>query len=372
MGVVLCCIAALANVAAAAADPIGMICTCTKVSDSELRIDCVTDFFENLYYYYVYSDGSIEPIAPENNIIDHTFTGVSLSSFPLEVSVYVYADEWGTQLQYQRDEPITCCELFAPEIDLSEGGSTIADGATHDVGGNPVGNDSLVFVVDNTAGAGPLTVSSVAATGLTNCSDFAVDTTLPLIVAEGAASTLRVSFAIDRPGAFAFDLTVVNNDLDEDPYDVHISGNGLTPLQATQAENALQVIPNGAGGQGAFLDRFAPVDEAGEPLLLGSCSLSGIYEVGETISGAALICDPSFEPQCTLWLHLFLYAVDLDTRPETLTLVTHWVEHFDREQGTYVFDLDTTGVAEGIYDLYISIPGGPGEVLRIQLISATN
>ena len=115
----------------------------------------------------------------------------------------------------------------APEIDVQRpAGTSIADGGTDNVGNKAVGTVNLTYTIDNTAGTAQLSVTGVTPSNLTNCSNFVVGTALPLNVAAGSTATLDVSFDVDANGAFSLDMDIANNDADENPYDIAITGTG--------------------------------------------------------------------------------------------------------------------------------------------------
>ena len=116
-----------------------------------------------------------------------------------------------------------------PEIDVQRpAGTSIADGGTDYVGYQSVGAVNPVYTIDNTAGTGQLIVTGATASNFTNCSAFSVVTTMPLNVAAGATGTIKISFNVDAPGAFSFDMDIANNDANENPYDIQVTGNGKT------------------------------------------------------------------------------------------------------------------------------------------------
>ena len=111
------------------------------------------------------------------------------------------------------------------ELDVQRPASTsIADGGSDALGNQLVGTVNLSYTIDNSAGAAQLGVTAVTATNLTNSSGFSVDTSLPLNVPAGDTATLNISFNVDAAGAFSLDLDIANNDSDENPYDIAISG----------------------------------------------------------------------------------------------------------------------------------------------------
>jgi len=99
------------------------------------------------------------------------------------------------------------------------------------VGNQLVGTVTLIYAIDNRAGTAQLDITSVIAENLINCSGFSVVTNLPLNIAAGATANLQVLFTVDAVGAFSLDMDMINDDADENPYDIQVNGNGM-PLKA--------------------------------------------------------------------------------------------------------------------------------------------
>lgn len=149
----------------------------------------------------------------------------------------------------------TCPPATAPEIDVQRpAGTSIADGGNDLVGAQPVGLTILSYTIDNTAGTGPLTIPAggVTASNLTNVSGFTVNTGLPLTVTAGNTATLQIQFNIDASGAFSFDMDIDSNDVDENPYDVAVSGTGADNLVAAAACNGDALEVNITAGDNPF------------------------------------------------------------------------------------------------------------------------
>ncbi|MFH1941546.1 MAG: GEVED domain-containing protein, partial [bacterium] len=113
------------------------------------------------------------------------------------------------------------------EIDVQRpagAGNSIADGGTDNVGNQGVGVVNLTYTIDNTSGTAQLTVTGATASNYVNSSGFSVVTAMPLNVAAGATGTLQVSLNTLTNGAFSFDMDIANNDGNENPYDIKVSG----------------------------------------------------------------------------------------------------------------------------------------------------
>ncbi len=174
---------------------------------------------------------------PDNTSTTETF---SLSFTESEVGVKNHL-LWtrfraGGNCPIENTSPLDQYQLYTihwglPEIDVQRpAGTSISDGGADNLGDGPVGAVSLTYTVDNTAGTNTLTVSDVTASNLTNASNFSLDTAAPLNIPPGAAGSFAASFNVDAPGLFSLDLALANNDGDENPYDVQVSGMGMAQI----------------------------------------------------------------------------------------------------------------------------------------------
>jgi hypothetical protein len=121
-----------------------------------------------------------------------------------------------------------------------------------------------------------------------------------------------------------------------------------TPTEIVAATVAATVAADPA----RFLD---VVLEGEEPVMAGLLELAAIHTVGDAITGGGSSA-----------FHLYLYSVDITTKPETVVLIAHRMASYDRETGVYEFSWDTTGMAPGYYDVRLSF-GAVAYNFRIQL-----
>jgi len=118
-----------------------------------------------------------------------------------------------------------------PEIAIEQPASTlVADGGAKGFGNIALGSPaSLVFTVRNTAAVDLLDPSNgsnsftITIDG-TDAADFTVTATPTAPVAGGGSTTFTVQFAPTTAGAKTAALHLANNDPDENPYDITLSG----------------------------------------------------------------------------------------------------------------------------------------------------
>ncbi|MHC4598088.1 MAG: hypothetical protein ACYS47_03695, partial [Planctomycetota bacterium] len=120
----------------------------------------------------------------------------------------------------------------APEMNVSRGGTGVADGSTETgavvVAGNP---QAFVYAVDN-PGSGTLNLTgspAVAVSNRINCT--ATVTTAPSgSVVPGGNTSFTLSVTGTASGSpFSVDLSIANDDSDENPYNWTLSGNVNAP-----------------------------------------------------------------------------------------------------------------------------------------------
>ncbi|MCX6875207.1 MAG: choice-of-anchor D domain-containing protein [Verrucomicrobia bacterium] len=124
----------------------------------------------------------------------------------------------------------------APEITVEQpAGTDLSDGsASVDFGSGLVGgNSQRTFTIRN-SGNVALTGLGITITGA-NASDFVV-TAHPTAPVSGpcASTTFTVAFSPGAAGARTAALHIACNDSDENPFDITLTGTGLTPLQIAQ------------------------------------------------------------------------------------------------------------------------------------------
>ena len=124
----------------------------------------------------------------------------------------------------------------APEIAVLQGATPIPDGTATavDFGTTTVGSPvSLVFTIDNTAGAASLAVANLTLAGNPLPSGgYSNPGGFPASVAAGATAAFTVQLDAAAPGTFSGTLQFTSTDCDESPYDFPITGSVLASPEA--------------------------------------------------------------------------------------------------------------------------------------------
>lgn len=124
----------------------------------------------------------------------------------------------------------------APEIVVTESGSSIQDGGSKNFGVASGGRSTtLTFIISNT-GNSPLTGLGIEIDG-PDAAMFSV-TTQPVAPVAGpsGSTTFTVRFAPTSSGLKSAELHIANNDSDENPFDITLRGTGLSMTQDTDGD----------------------------------------------------------------------------------------------------------------------------------------
>lgn len=137
-----------------------------------------------------------------------------------------------------------------PEIDLRGNGITIVDGDTtpsltdftvfEEIESVPGSTSSRTFTIFNT-GNSTLNLTGTTLVQLSNTTQFTVTQLPNSSIPAGGSTTFTITFSSLTAGTFNCDITIANNDLNENPYNFRISGTAILGL------------PNGPGGVRADL-----------------------------------------------------------------------------------------------------------------------
>ncbi|MCG3182204.1 MAG: hypothetical protein ICCCNLDF_00265 [Planctomycetes bacterium] len=168
----------------------------------------------------------VGPVAPSGQTTFTISVNASAASFSFEIDI---ASNDSDEANYDIAVSGTAAAT-APEIDVQRpAGTSIADGGT-DALGNRTQSTAFVltYTVENT-GSALLTLgaTAVSVSGATNCT---ASVTLQPATTVAAAGTATFEVTVTpNAGAFSFNLTINNDDANESPYNVLVSGTGVAP-----------------------------------------------------------------------------------------------------------------------------------------------
>ena len=116
---------------------------------------------------------------------------------------------------------------LAPEINIKQGAASIASGGTYDFSTKTINTDTdVVFTVENIGNAN-LTLTSLPLTiGGTDAGQFSVTAQPVSPVTPAGNTTFTVRFRPTTIGAKTAQISIANNDGDENPYLLNLTGSG--------------------------------------------------------------------------------------------------------------------------------------------------
>lgn len=126
--------------------------------------------------------------------------------------------------------PVTVTiNMGAPEINIIQNGTTIPDGGAFDFGFHLRGVSSYyTFIIQNT-GSAPLNLTVPLVFGGPDADQFSIYIQPVSPIASGDTAFFVVRFTPTTEGVKTATLSIVNNDSDENPYDITFTGSCVAP-----------------------------------------------------------------------------------------------------------------------------------------------
>lgn len=131
--------------------------------------------------------------------------------------------------------------VSAPEIDVEiSGGAPLPDGSTLGFGTARAGTFVETNCVIRNTGGGDLQLTGSPRVSISGpaASDYSVPTVLPATIPPGGSSSFTIRFAPGTSGLKEAVLTVTNNDANENPFDLALSGQSFS-IQSDQDGDGL-------------------------------------------------------------------------------------------------------------------------------------
>ena len=192
----------------------------------------------------------------------------------------------------------------SPEISITQG-TSIATGGNYAFGNQTVNSSSnaITFTVQNT-GTAALTVGALNLGG-TNASEFSITQPLATSITAGGSTTFTVTFSPTLAGSKTANISLVNNDSDENPYVINLTAAGTNSSTSNIIANSgftyesnidytlynVSTITNSAQSLGVFgftiQDGGGSADTDTQPTTLNAISFT-YTGTANTIKAAAL------------------------------------------------------------------------------------
>jgi len=158
-----------------------------------------------------------------------TLVGTNASTYPtpnlLDTTSYWVriTNECGT---IDSDTATITVVIPLPEINIKKGASNVADGGSCDFGSIEIGtNKDISFAVENT-GTADLMLSDVVLSE-TDDDQFSVEQQPVSPVSSGGDTNFTIRFSPTSEGLKTATISIPNNDTDENPYEIILSGTGI-------------------------------------------------------------------------------------------------------------------------------------------------
>ncbi|MCU0879890.1 MAG: choice-of-anchor D domain-containing protein, partial [Pirellulaceae bacterium] len=183
--------------------------------------------------------GIVTSAAPTNSL------GASLTASLGAGTYYLVArsqGDYGNMGQYTLTGTLSTNQV-APEITVLNGTTSLTSGQTVDFGSSPQGTDiSRTFTVRNdgtaTLNLVPLDPQSLPA-GFQLVSNLGAS-----LLAPGASTSLTVRLDGSAPGTFGGVLSIVNDDANENPFELILAGKVLAPDTSPPSAQFAAIVPN--------------------------------------------------------------------------------------------------------------------------------
>jgi len=274
-----------------------------------------------------------------------------------------------------------------PEMDLKQSSTAIADGGSYDFGTKLLSsNTDIVFTIQN-SGTSALTLTTPITIGGTNADQFSIQAQPTSSVAAAGSTTFTIRFSPTSSGSKSASISIGNNDSNESPYDLTITGQGYaaptvtTGIQTinTQGVNVSSVlvpitITTLKGSVNANNASTAVTFEYGTTTAYGtSVTATGSPVAGTSVT--SVTCTPTLLPNTTYHYRVVGTNLGGTTYGLDQTFTTPVIEHFTDETTDYAQTFSeggTTFTMTGyLFDKYDPVEGceGPDCFYDAQMIS---
>jgi hypothetical protein len=312
-----------------------------------------------------------------------SLTGLASSTtYHYRMAAYNATELW----KYGEDKTFTTATPV-PKIGLKQSSTAIADGGSYDFGSKLLSsNTDIVFTIQN-SGTSALTLTTPITIGGTNADQFSIQAQPTSPVAAAGSTTFTIRFSPTSTGSKSASISIGNNDSNENPYDLTITGQGYaaptvtTGVQTinTQGVNVSSVltpmtITTLKGSVNANNASTAVTFEYGTTTAYGtSVTATGSPVAGTSVT--SVTCTPTLLPNTTYHYRVVGTNAGGTTNGADQTFTTPVIEHFTDETTDYAQTFTeggTTFTMTGyLFDKYDPLGGyeGPDCFYDAQMIS---
>ncbi len=115
------------------------------------------------------------------------------------------------------------------EINLKQSSTDISDGGTYNFTNTDIGSSTdVIFTIQNTGNAArSLTITTPLSITGTNSNQYSITSQPASSISSGNSTTFTVRFAPTSEGSKSASIAITNNDSNENPYDLNLSGTAI-------------------------------------------------------------------------------------------------------------------------------------------------
>ena len=252
------------------------------------------------------------------------------------------------------------------EMDVTGLGVSIADGANTpniaddtDFGGAAVAVPIVhTFTIEN-LNAGPiLNITSISISGI-NAGDFVVTSNpSPTAIAGSGNTTFDITFTPGAVGLRLAEVSIVNDDEDENPYNFTIQGNGLSNREIDVVGNFISIVDGDVTPSttddtdfgsvsfavGSILKTFTIENTGGQDLTVTNIVIGGAQSAEFVLSGIGF-------PAVITGGGTTTFNVTFDPIAAGLRQANITISNDDANENPYTYDIQGTGTAASEYTM---------------------
>jgi len=175
---------------------------------------------------------------------DNSGTSVSLSSDGTRVAIGApYNDGGGDQSGHTR----IYTGVYSSEMRIKQASTIIEDNGGYDFGITTAGNfTDILFTIENLGEAELIIETPIALIGI-DAEQFSIQSQPVNPISIGGTTTFTVRFSPTEGKSYVAAISIANNDIDENPYNLNIYGTGISNLINIPADyNTIQLGLNNA------------------------------------------------------------------------------------------------------------------------------
>ncbi|MBE7491760.1 MAG: choice-of-anchor D domain-containing protein [Planctomycetes bacterium] len=254
------------------------------------------------------------------------------------------------------DIAVSGTALVGGEINVERpAGTTIVDGGSDTVTGTVAGVATIVTYTIRNQGTATLTLTGRNAASLVNCG-VGLGSFSSGSLAPGATATLSVSITPVAAGGWSFTLNILSDDLDENPYNIAVSGTATTGAEINVERPSGTTIADGGSDSVSGTVAGAPTVITYTIRNQGSSTLTltGRSTANEVNCGVALgsFSSTNLAPAATATLAV------------TITPAAAGFWSFD-------LDINSNDTDENPYDIFVSGTAAPGGDINVERPAGT-